>query len=343
MSFPVSYQDLTADWLTEALGYRVKGFTVAPLGEGVGVIGLVTRVHLDADDGPESLIAKFPSPFPGNRAVADTYDMYEREYRFYTEVAPRVPIRAPTCYHAEFNLENRDFVLLLEDLSGFRVGDQVQGCTVSEAHRIIASLAALHRHSWQPDDSTGIREHDTPSQREGMIGGFRMGWPFVLENFPRHFTDERVRFGALVPDSVNRLLDEIHEGPLVIAHGDVRLDNVFFSEEGIALVDYQAVCKAAPEHDLAYFVTQSLPDHVRQAQDWHRVYFRHLVSKGIEYDRARSFERYRRCALYFLCYAVVIAGTLDMANERGRLLADRLLGNSLRSISELNAFDFLKS
>ena len=102
-SFPTTVEQLTNDWLGESLGTTVSSFTAAPLGEGVGVLGLVTRVHLESESGPETLIAKFPSLSPDNRVVADTYDMYGREYRFYTQIAPTVPLRAPACYHAEFD------------------------------------------------------------------------------------------------------------------------------------------------------------------------------------------------------------------------------------------------
>ena len=340
-SFPTTVEQLTNDWLSESIGTTVSAFTVARLGEGVGVLGLVTRVHLESESGPETLIAKFPSLSADNRVVADTYDMYGREYRFYTQIAPTVPLRAPACYHAEFDPDSRDFVLLLEDLTGYRIGDQVEGCTLSEAHQVVESIASLHRNTWQPDHITDIKQHDEPYQREGMIGGYKIGWPVVLEQFPEMFDDELINHGAQIPDHINRLLDEIHKGPLVIAHGDVRLDNIFFSDDGIALVDFQAVCKAAPEHDLAYFVTQSLADDVRQAEDWLAVYHSHLTAEGIDYPLSDSRDRYKLCALYFICYAVIIAGTLDTANERGRRLAETLLGNSLRSIRELNAFEFI--
>ena len=45
--------------------------------------------------------------------------------------------------------------------------------------------------------------------------------------------------------------------------------------------------------------------------------------------------------MYFLCYSVIIAGTLDPANERGRQLAETLLGNSIRSLKELNALELI--
>lgn len=350
-NFPTSPEELSAEWLGSKLGHTVNAFRIEPMGEGGGLLGLVTRVHLESNDGPASLIAKFPTKTEENRAVATTYDMYGREYRFYTQVAPNVPLRAPECYHAEFNPDNSDFVLLLEDLQGFRLGDQVAGCSTEEAHQVIESIAALHRNTWQPDHITDIKQHDMPYQREGMIGGFQVGWPGVLSGFGdvlQCLTPDQQTALATMPDHVNRILDAMHEGPLVIGHGDLRLDNIFFSgpsSQGseMALVDYQAVSKAAPEHDLAYFVTQSLPDDIRNSEDWVAVYHSHLTSEGIDYPLDASRQRYRYCALYLVCYAIIIAGTLDQANERGRKLAETLLGNSLRSLVELDAFDLLTS
>lgn len=340
--FPSTVEALTADWLSEKLGYPVSSFEVELLGEGGGLLGLVTRLHLTSEGGPKSLIAKFPTQAEENRAVATTYDMYGREYRFYTQVAPSVPLRAPKCYHAEFDPTNSDFVFLIEDLQGYRIGDQVEGCTLEEAHQIIESMASLHRSTWQPDHITDIRRHDMPYQREGMIGGFQVGWPVCKEQFAECLTEESVAVGDNMPARVNQLLDDIHQGPLVIAHGDVRLDNIFFADDHVALVDFQAVCKAAPEHDLAYFITQSVSDDIRNAEDWVSVYHQHLTREGIEYDLSTSRERYRKLAMYFFCYAVIIAGTLDTANERGRKLAELILGNCVRSLTELNAFELIK-
>jgi hypothetical protein len=344
-SFPTSPEELSPQWLTDKLGYQVTSFHIEALGEGGGLLGLVTRLHLDANEGPSTLIAKFPTKTEGNRAVATIYDMYAREYRFYTQVAPNVPMRSPACYHAELNEQNSDFVLLLEDLQGFELGDQVKGCSVGQAHQVIDSIASLHRNTWQPGHITDIKPHDMPYQREGMVGGFLVGWPVVKADFAdvleAAITPQQIALLDTMPDQVNRLLDIIHDGPLVIGHGDVRLDNIFFSEHGNALVDYQAVSKAAPEHDLAYFVTQSLADDVRGAEDWLAIYHQHLTSEGLSYPLDDSRERYRYCALYLACYAVIIAGTLDQANERGRNLAETLLGNSLRSLVELDALKLL--
>ena len=344
-NFPTSPEELSSPWLSDKLDQEVSSFEIEPLGEGGGLLGLVVRLRIEANEGSKTLIAKFPTKTEGNRAVANMYDMYAREYRFYTQIAPNVPLRSPHCYHAELNPKNSDFILLLEDLQEFELGDQVKGCSLDQAHQVIESIASLHRNTWKPDHITNIKQHDMPYQREGMIGGFKAGWPVVKEGFAdvlkSAITPEQIALLDTMPDQVNRLLDIIHDGPLVIGHGDLRLDNIFFGQNSYALVDYQAVSKASPEHDVAYFVTQSLSEKVRHAEDWISIYHGHLTSEGIDYSLAASRERYCYCALYLVCYAVTIAGTLDQANERGRKLAETLLGNSLRSVAELQAFQLL--
>ena len=119
MSFPSQPEQLTKEWLSTALGREITDFEVELFGEGAGIIGQVTRVHLN--NKTESIIAKFPSPSPENRAVAATYDMYGREVNFYREVNDSVSVRAPDCYHADYNPETLDFILLLEDLKDMRI------------------------------------------------------------------------------------------------------------------------------------------------------------------------------------------------------------------------------
>lgn len=340
--FPYQPEQLTREWLGEALGREVDHFTVAPLGEGVGVIGLVTRVTVEPAGDFSTLIAKFAASAPENREVANTYNMYEREYQFYSQVAEAVPIKAPRCYHAGFDPQSKNFVLLLEDLQGYRLGDQVTGCTTREAEQVVDALAAFHRATWQPDQFDGFGIHNSEAQIQGMTMGFEAGWPVVHNNFPDLVTDDIFNKANGLHEKVRPLLNKFCEPPLCIAHGDLRLDNVFFRDDEIALVDFQATCKSAPEHDLAYFITQSLKTDVRNSQDWVKLYHEALTADGIDYPLEACRERYRAFALYFLCYAAVIGSMLDLSNERGKLMAETLLGNSIESLQALNAFDLIE-
>ncbi len=341
--FPASPEALTTRWLSDALGIALSGHRVERFGAGAGIIGMVTRVHLDGVDPPRSVIVKFPSASAENRAVAAAFDMYGREVHFYQDLAGRLSLRTPQCHAAAFDPTTQDFVLVLEDLAPMAIGDQIAGCDLHQAHRVVEAIAQLHAAAWQPKEPDWLVSHNNPMQVRGMAAGFEAGWPVVLAQFGDLVSETARRRAKQMPQHINRLLAELCRAPVALSHADVRLDNIFFDDanEGIVLVDWQSVCTSAPEHDLAYFVTQSLDPAVAASDDLVAYYHAQLTRRGIDYDLARCRERFRTAALYLLCYAVVIAGTLDLGNERGKRLGRALLGRSLGALDGMAAFDLL--
>jgi hypothetical protein len=340
ISFPRTPDDLTTDWLSEVFDTDIESFEVSYFSEGTSVIGLVTRLYLTADGVPDSVIAKFATPTPENRAVAEAYDMYGREVYFYRGINQAVRLRTPTCFYAGYDETSQDFLLLLEDMVDYRIGDQVAGCSRSEVCATVDMLADFHASAWG-DAAPDVVSHNNPMQVQGMIGGFEMGWPVVQKEFADLIPDSAKDLGEKLPGAIPHLLNTMTQPPVCLTHADVRLDNVFFGTSDVSLVDWQSVCTSAPEQDLAYFLTQSAPPDVRNEEDFVARYHARLNHHGIDYALEQCRERYRVCALYLVCYAVVIAGTLDMGNERGHQLARTLLGNSLSALDEMNAFDLL--
>ncbi len=340
--FPTNPEELSLVWLSDTLGYEVKGFEINRLGEGIGIMGMVNRMTLDAEKGPSSLIVKFASAAQENREVAATYSMYEKEVNFYNDLAGRVGLRTPQCYFADFDPANQDCIVILEDLKDYRVGDQVEGCTLQEAHEVLTAIAGLHASTWGTPGLEHIIVQNNPAQRDGMVAGFQVGWPNCLERFPEVIPASAKAVGDRFADNIPRLLEEMCHAPLCLIHTDVRLDNILFGRDEVALVDWQAVCRSAPEQDVAYFVSQSVPKALRDQDElvvfYHAVLSRQLAEAGIDYSLEDCRARYEVSALYLLAYAVVIAGTLDMGNERGVLLARTLLDNSLTALEELDAF-----
>lgn len=341
MSFPTSPDTLNREWLSSALGCAVRGFSVEPLGAGAGMMAQVTRVTLDSDFPRDTLIAKFPSPAPENREVARTYDMYGKEVRFYQSIARTVPLRKPECYFAAHDPESQDFIILMEDIRGYRIGDQVAGCSLDEAIQVIESIAGMHATTWGKADALGLQSHNNPAQRDGMAAGFSFGWPVVMEKFRDVIPDSALIAGERLSAATPALLAEMCSGPVCLNHVDVRLDNIFFNDTGVLFIDWQSIASSCPEHDLAYFVTQSVPTDLRHSYDLLGHYYRVFTSHGIDYPRELFDRRYKVSALYLLDFAVVIAGTLNLANERGQQLGRTLLGRSLRALDELKAWELL--
>src|SRR5690606_38609432 len=89
---PTTLDDVTPAWLSEALGEPVAAASLATIAQGEGFMGQLARVRLsygaDGSSGaPPSLVIKLPTTQPGNRAVGEMMRLWEREHRFYDEVA----------------------------------------------------------------------------------------------------------------------------------------------------------------------------------------------------------------------------------------------------------------
>ena len=354
-NFPTTPDELTTQWLGKQLRLSVTDLVVDGFAEGSGVIGQVVRArykHAAADGeqgGPQegSVIVKFPSPAEENRAVAASYDMYAKEVRFYRDFAADLPVRTPNCYFADFDPQTQAFVLVLEDLKGFRIGDQVAGASLTDAQTAVRAIARMHAATWGGDLSR-LLSHNNPAQHAGMVAGFELGWPVVLAEMPDLIPQAARDSAARMPANVQGLLTQMTSGPQCLVHADMRLDNMFFAAEGergeVALIDWQSICSSCGEQDLAYFITQSLSPELRRshAAELIESYHSELCAAGVTGHTIEACQaRYKAAALYLMCYAVVIAGTLDLGNERGKQLGRALLGRCLSALDDLGAFELL--
>ncbi len=354
---------LTPEWLSAVLrdggmlgpDARVAGCHAVPLGAGGGLIGVVAKATLtyegDAGTAPRMLIAKFPSPVAANRAVADTYDMYGREVRFYKHLSATTRLPHPRCYFAAQALDCSDFVLLLEDLGDRRIGDQVAGSGLDDAEIVIDAMAEFHADSFGRTDEPQyewVTSHANEAQIAGMEAGFAMGWP-RFQNELADCIPSRVRtWGERVGPRTRDILTRLCRGPQVIAHADFRLENMFFATKPehppLAIVDWQSITRSSPGQDLAYYLTQSVRLDVRRAHERALLgrYLDGLRAHGVrDYSASQLWHDYRLAALYLLDYAVTIAGTLDLANERGAAIARALSERSCVALDDLGCEELL--
>src|SRR5690606_23180614 len=99
------------------------------IGQGVGILGELARVTLTYSapepKGPKTLIAKIPTADPGGKGIAQMLGFYEKEVRFYTEVGDTIGVRTAHNYFAAGDPANVRYVILMEDLGGLALGDQV--------------------------------------------------------------------------------------------------------------------------------------------------------------------------------------------------------------------------
>ena len=291
--FPTSVEEIDDAWLTRVIRTPVHGHRVVPITDRRGVNGETYRIFLDSEGGPASVVAKFPHE--PSRGVAQYQRWYEREVRFYRELAANTPMRTPRCYAAQITQDAPDdeYVLLLEDLGGQRQGDQVAGCTPAEAHEVVLSLAAMHARWWEPDPAPHpwLPFTTVGLDRGRPVGGaFARAWSRVRETIE---PGAHAILDAGVEDYVG-LLTEMSTGPVTLCHGDFRLDNLFFVDGEPVAFDWQFACRARGAYDLAYFLALDLEvdDLAAHERALLEAYRDALALHGIEYDAARLRRDY---------------------------------------------------
>ena len=112
---PQSLNDVTADWLANALGSPIESIEVQPIAAGEGFMGQLARVTIESTDAsvPNSVIVKLPTSDPGGQFIGEIMRVWEREHCFYRDVAPHMSIRVPIAY---VNIAEPP-CLVLEDLA----------------------------------------------------------------------------------------------------------------------------------------------------------------------------------------------------------------------------------
>ena len=335
--FPTQPDEIDDAWLSRILGAEVRSHRVEALRDRQGVNGETHRILVEGDGAPRSIVAKFPHA--PSRGVAVYQRWYEREVRFYRELAPQTPFPTPRCYAAEI-APSDDFVLVLEDLARYPQGDQVAGCSAERATSVVRSLAALHARWWEPEPA----EHPwLPFTTVGLDrgrpvqGAFARAWERVRDAVE---PGAHAVLDAGVEQYVD-LLTEISTGPVTLCHGDFRLDNLFLPDgpgaEPIAF-DWQFACRARGAYDLAYFLALDLePDELaRHEGALLEAYRDALAERGVEYA-ATSLRRDYAVSLVLSTAVFAIGAGGPQPSEASRVMHEVGLARLGRAIARLAA------
>ena len=166
-ALPAATSEIDADWMTAALGTYtstagpVSAVTLEPIGDGRGHLGSTARVRLryatSSPRAPESAVVKLPGTTAQSLETARRGRLYEREYRFFTELAPQTQVSIPHCYAAGYDPRTDRFALVLEDVTAHTEIDQLHGCPADRAAAVLSELAGLHA-AWWRDPTLRRRE-----------------------------------------------------------------------------------------------------------------------------------------------------------------------------------------
>lgn len=327
---------ISPEWLTWVLrdgewiasSASVLAVEVEPIGSGYGFMSDVARLRLRCtqEDGsaPASIIAKALPTDPALRQ--DTFEGFLAELRFYAELAAKVPLRTPRLYWGHADSASQQGLLLLEDFSFARSGNQVAGCSVAEAEAVMRELARFHaagavpeawsRHPWLPAAREEPSPEDARACRAKLCGP---KGDALAQRIPSGLTD--LAKAWLEHSSDPRLLVR---GPRTLLHGDVRPDNLFLGVDdhplSLGFIDWQLVQLGPGVLDVAYFLALSLDADDRRDSEKNllHAYFDELTRT--DQPEAYPFEAlwadYRKSLLAIVVRLVAVGMAFSFDGER---------------------------
>ncbi|BBY53447.1 phosphotransferase [Mycolicibacillus koreensis] len=340
--------ELTASGLAAMLGSSaVDDFTVERIG--TGQMSDSYRLALRYVDGPSaqgpaSVVLKVAASDPTSRQTGLALGLYEREVRFYTDVAPRLGPAVAHCYDAQIDLDTGVFHLLIGDAAPATVGDELVGASIDQARLAVDTLAGL-----QAPLLGDAALADAPwlnraaPLNQGLITGLYAGF---TDRYRDVLTDQqRLVCDRLVGSFDGYLAAESAPGrPHGLVHGDYRLDNLLFGTAGappLTVVDWQTVSWGPAMTDLAYFLGGALPVELRR--EHHHALLR-VYHAGLGPDAPLSLdevaEGVRRQSFFGVMMAIVSAMLVERT-DRGDAMFMTLLDRHTHHVLDTGALDAL--
>ncbi|MCJ2186290.1 phosphotransferase family protein [Novosphingobium beihaiensis] len=286
---PVKVEDVTAAWLTAALRTRTPGVTIRACEVVDTVFSTCSKIRLQLKRDETAIAAGIPERIIVKGGFEEHgrlyHQMHEREVRGYRDVYPHVPLPHPACYFAEYDDEEKQGIIVMEDL----VTKDVAFCHATRPHtheqvaRRLEYLARFHAATWaSPELAPGER------------------WGALPEFFPvmQHFFDEKsspenwARFmaaprGAATPQQFQdrewlvsawpRMLAYAADLPHCVLHGDIHLGNLYIEPDGTPGFLDTLASRGPGMLEVAYHISGSID--VADRPRWEGALVRHYLDE----------------------------------------------------------------
>ena len=356
---PKRTKRITSEWLNTVLhdsGYLkdvyIESISREPWGAGEGLSSDMARLTITYDkESPElpmTMIVKMPTTFRTALTIALQYNIYEKEIRFYNEVAPKSPIRVPEVIYSDIDSENKKFILILEDCSNYKQIDQIEGLNQEQTILIIDAIADFHARWWDAPDLYSFDWVSKPRDKYSMslIDTYRNNWDLAIKSkeFKEILPEGSQKVGEKIYKHFPWLVTDNPDEDLTIAHFDFRADNFFFDfenkENPLIVCDWGSASVSGGILDIAYLLGNSLKIDLRRKIEKKMInhYIKQLEKKGITgFDFDYSWDFYLKSLMTYAFIPVLEYTQLDISNPRATELFKSMTKRQFTAISDNDA------
>ena len=290
--FPTCPDELNKEWLSGALGKPVESFEICPIGGGKGNLGDLVLVSMENS---EQVVAKFAADRQESLNAAKRSGLFEREIKFYHELAPKLDLRLPTLLASAYDPSSAYFIMLLEYLEPIKDSDSISGIGVDYTRQVLTELSKLHTQGRDLIDTPWVQTMISQHRINNLTIMIEKGWP-VLQKICGELVDPLKDINLI--ERFLETMSYLNTLDQTIVHGDVKPDNLIISNQGVVIIDWQGFGTGPPAWDIAYCMCQCLTTEER------RTYESELLSTYphdlVGYEESLFFGIVIACALPLL-------------------------------------------
>lgn len=354
---PTSYDNVTAQWLTNVLAATYPDAKVTDFSLGDTDEGSTNRRRIFLTWNPAGQDAGLPASVfckashgLANRLNLGLCGAAHGEKMFYTKIRDLLDVDAPRAWHADYDPQSFASIVVLEDLA-----DQVtfgnhdtdiswdlaasMVCLMANYHSAMLEHPGLKIRSFQLPTLPEFwqRIEDLVYMEDTSNNGFLAAEKVIP---PRLFN----RFPEVWPATKAAIL--LHENlPHTLVHNDVHLKNWYVrSPTQMGLMDWHCVCAGSWSRDFAYAMSVALtPENRRKwEQDLVRLYIDETKKRGgLKLDFDEAWNLYRKQLFPALAFwtNTLCPSHLQPQNMQPSESALEFIRRIACAIDDLDAFD----
>ncbi|GLS98644.1 aminoglycoside phosphotransferase [Sphingobium jiangsuense] len=321
---PLTVEEVTADWLGEALSARHPGVAVERLEVGDILWGTGTKMMARVAYNEAGRAAGLPDHLCIKAGLAEHRELvkfcYQTEARFFDRLAPQLSMGLPRILFAADDADQG--MVVMEDLrhAGARICRVQEPLDKGAAAAFLDDLAALHARWWnspalEDDGALGwLMRHDPlPDEQWGDFGRGQLQ-PATWDRYmalPRALAvPARCRDRVTMAAALQALRRYGRRGPVCVIHGDAHLGNMYIrADGGPGFLDWQTTRRGHWAQDVAYFYISALDPLDRRTWEQELIagYLAALARHGVADPPGlpQAWEAIRAHIVYGLFYWMV--------------------------------------
>ena len=313
LQYPTSNPEHMSQKLLYSLNdENISSVITDPLKLKGGFIADVIKLKTHMNDGTvQHYVLKYENSESNNLSImAKQLELYQREYYFYRDISPYVPIKIPKM-RAIF--QNNDFIdcgIILEDLleRGLKINLNLNTENIDISLKIVDRMAKMHSKFWNIDLKKRFPElkntidpcfcpfiGDFINEKYAL---FQQKWSKNMNPFHLKKCNEIVaEFGNIQ----KRLSSGNH---VTFIHGDIKSPNIFYDIQNghePYFLDWQHCAMGKGVQDVIFFIIESFD--LKQIPVVFGIIKYYYYKKLLEYDvKNYSWEEYEKDLVDAICY-----------------------------------------